>query len=68
MTFDFTQLTAQSRYLVDKTFYIELSEDALIFWHHRPAQKFTSFVFYQPTRYVLKCCVSLKIHIWAVNQ
>ena len=34
MTFDFTQLTAQSRYLVDKTFYIELSEHALLFWHH----------------------------------
>ena len=29
MTFDFTQLTAQSRYLVDKTFYVELSEDYL---------------------------------------
>ena len=35
MTFDFTHLTAQSRYLVDKTFYVELSEDALLFWHHR---------------------------------
>ena len=35
MTLDFTQLTAQPRYVVDKIFYVELSEDALLFWHHR---------------------------------
>ena len=54
MTLDFTQLTAQSRYLVDKIFFVELSEDALLFWHHRHKSLITSFVFYQPTRYVLK--------------